>query len=230
MNSWWRKIIFISVVGCFFISSSQAQEEDDASFYMSSLRDIQPKHSLHIEIGMPIVLANKFNRTFMDGLVHFSPYYQFTLDNHLAIGAGAFYNYHRIKSINIYENIFGGANTIGGFVKISHEKFHGTRFGTDMGMKIGFAETMYYSNKLKLKNVRSQQLGFFVEPTMAFVLTVAEKSSFRFILGYRITGMPFSNTTIGMDTDNGMPPSAFKKVQQFLTVGFGYTFYAKTRN
>lgn len=227
MKNWW--ILLFLLVGVQF-NDVLAQQDEEDHFYFSSITDIKPKHSLQIEVGMPVVLANKFQRTFMDGLVHFSPYYQYTFDNHLALGGGVFYNYHRIKSLSTYENIFGGANTLGAFIKVSHDKFHSTRFGTDFGAKIGVANVLYYSNKLKLKGTTSNQFGVYVEPTMAFVLTVAEKSSFRFILGYRIQGTPFTNHTIGMDSDNGMPSSAFKKVQQYLTIGFGYTFYAKTRN
>lgn len=221
-------ILFVLVVIGWSTTPVFSQEEED-HFNSVSIVEIKPKHSFQIEVGMPIVLANKFQQKFMDGLIHFSPYYQYSFDNHLAIAGGIFYNYHRIKSLNTYENLFGGANTLGAFFKISHDKFHTTRFGTDIGAKIGLADMMVTSNKLKLKGEKSNQLGVFVEPTMAFILTVAEKSSFRLIFGYRIQAMPFTNRTIGMDSDNGMSANAFRKVQQYLTVGFGYTFYAKTR-
>ncbi|MBN9293682.1 MAG: hypothetical protein J0G96_06860 [Flavobacteriia bacterium] len=205
-----------------------SQEESDM-FYMSSVSEIDPKHSVTMELGLPVVLSNKFNRTFMDGLIYFAPYYQYSFRNHLSIGAGIFYNFIKINAVTIAENVHGGNNTFGFFFKMSHEKFHSTRFATDFGVKVGAAQAMYSSNKLKDAGITSTDTGFYIEPNLGFILTAAEKSSFRFFLGYNITTIPFSNTTIGMSSNGGMSGKDFRKVQQFLTIGFGYTFYAKTR-
>lgn len=221
---------------CLFLSSVTfhgytQDDEPDATdhFYVSSVTDINPMHSFTLEIGMPVVLGNKFNRAYMDGLINFSPYYQYTFRNNLAIGAGVFYHYIRIKSVASYETIFGANNSLGAFFKVSHEKFHSTRFATDVGVKVGAVQAMYSSNKLKAKGENSSNLGLYIEPNIGFILTAAEKSSFRFVLGYNFLGIPFSNKTIGMDSDAGMSGKDFRKFQQYLTVGFGYTFYAKTR-
>lgn len=215
-------------------SSFTVWGQDDGSdekdyFYMSSITDIHPKHSFTVEVGMPIMLGNKFRKTYMDGLVYFSPYYQFTFENNLAIGAGAIYNFYKIKSLATYENIYGGSHSVGAFFKIAHEKFHSTRFGTDIGVKMGAMQAFYNSNKLKDLGKKSADLGVYIEPNIGFVLTVSEKSSFRFVAGYSILSVPFTNETIGMEAQGGMAGKDFRKIQQGLVLGFGYTFYAKTR-
>lgn len=222
-----RCTIFIGIL-FFQLGTIFSQEESDL-FYMNDITDITPKHSVTMELGLPVVLANKFNAKFMDGLIYFAPYYQYTFSNHLAFGIGGFYNFIKINGVTIAENIHGGNNTVGGFVKIAHEKFHSTRFATDFGVKAGMAHAMFNSNKLKDLGQKSTETGFYIEPNIGFILTAAEKSSFRLFLAYNITGIPFSNRSIAMESLGGLEDNGFKKVQQFLTIGFGYTFYAKTR-
>lgn len=211
------------------ISTVQAQDDNPDNFYATTLSEINPKHSFTMELGLPVILGNKFNRSYMAGLVYFAPYYQFTFENHLAIGAGAFLNYTQINSIGISENIWGSNTILGGFGKIAYEKFYNARFGMDMGVKMGFAHAIYQSNKLKEAGRKSTGDGFYVEPNVGLIVTVAEKSSFRFFVGYNFLGMPFDNHSIAMESDGGMAGNDFKKFQQHLTFGFGYTFYAKTR-
>ncbi len=227
-NEFYFFLVFISFFAFHGLAQDDGSDESD-HFYVSSVTDIDPMHSFTLELGMPIVMSNKFNRSHMDGLIYFAPYYQYTFRKNLAIGAGVFYNYLRIKSFATYENIYGGNNTIGAFFKVSYEKFHSKRFATDMGVKIGAAQAMYSSNKLKALGEKSSNLGLYIEPNIGFILTAAEKSSFRFFLGYNFLGIPFSNKTIGLASDGGMEAKDFRKFQQYLTIGFGYTFYAKTR-
>lgn len=224
--------IILLLATCFLALHGRTQDTDPDAvdhFNQSTITDINPMHSFTIEIGLPVILANKFNQRYMDGMLYFSPYYQYTFDSHLALGAGVFFNYTRIKSTAIAETVFGGNSTLGAFFKVSHEKFHSTRFATDIGVKMGAAQAFYKSNKLTLKGERSTDLGVYIEPNIGFILTVAEKSSFRFMLGYNMTAIPFSNHTIAMESDGGMSGKDFRKLQQYLTIGFGYTFYAKTR-
>ena len=44
--------------------------------------------------------------------------------------------------------MYGGMHTLAGFLKISHEKFWGERFGTDFGVKFGYAHVMIKTDKL----------------------------------------------------------------------------------
>lgn len=223
------RIVLIAIIGLMSFQAV-AQDENPDNFYMHPLSEINPKHSFTLEIGLPVVLANKFNRTYMGGLVYASPYYQFSFANHLSLGAGAFYNYIGINSVAISDPIRGSNNILGGYFKISHEMFHTTRFGTDAGVKLGYAHAIYQSSKLKEAGINlKQEGGFYIEPTIGLILTVSEKSSFRFFVSYNILGIPFDNTRIGMESDGAMSGKDFAKIQQHLTFGFGYTFYAKTR-
>lgn len=218
--------IAIALMTIFTLS---AQDENPDGFYSHTLTEINPKHSFTFEVGLPVIVANKFNRTYMGGLIYASPYYQYSFANHLSLGAGVFYNYMGINAVATSENIRGRNNIMGGYFKMSHEKFHNSRFATDAGVKVGYAQSLYQSNKLKEAGITSTEGGFYIEPNIGLILTVSEKSSFRFFVAYNILGIPFDNTKIGMESDGGMSGKDFRKIQQHLTFGFGYTFYAKTR-
>jgi len=218
------------LLGILFPTFVCAQEQgSDDRFYVSTIAPINPEHEVNFEVGLPIIMGNKFDRTYMDGLVYFAPYYQYAFENHLSIGVGAVYNYLKIQSTAIAQPLTGANHTVGGFLKVAFEKFHSDRFATDMGVKLGYAHAFYVSNALKDQHLKSQQSGLYIEPNIGFILTAAEKSSFRFFIAYNIVGMKFNNKMIGMESDGEMSGKDFKAPQQYFTIGFGYTFYAKSR-
>lgn len=221
-------LILVSICTTSIVNAQDQDAEDH--FYSNTLIAINPKHSFSLELGLPVILANKFNKKTMSGLVYLSPYYQYSFENHFSIGAGAFYTLSNINTIATSENINGSSNLMGGFLKLAYEKFHNSRFATDFGVKLGYAEAIYLSNKLKQEGRTSMDNGLYIEPNLGFVLTVAEKSSFRFFVGYQFIGIPFDNKKIAMESDGALSSNGFKKLQQNLIFGFGYTFYIKTRN
>ena len=205
-----------------------AQGDDDFDIDENIYSDITPKHSFTLELGLPVATANKPFKFMMQGLVRFSPYYQFTLKNHLAFGIGANYSLFRVNQFRVPEKVTGSLNSVGGFVKVGYEKFHSMRFGTDYGVKMGYNSNQFVtdSNSTKLGGAFVVN-SFFVEPTVGFVLTSGEFTSYRFVLGYMMQGNGFNTSDLGINSKGGYTENDFSKNTQFMTFGFGFTYYFK---
>ena len=215
-----RILVSFSCFSMLFISSLSAQQ-DDENFY----DDIVPKNAFTIELGLPNGTANKLYSSMMQGLVKCAPYYQFSLRNHLTFGIGANYTYFKLNQFKINEKINGGAHSIGGFVKVGYEKFHSMRFGTDIGLKLGYGQTIFVSDSNSVMGGPQRRNAPYVEPTFALILTANEFSSFRFVVGYAIQGYGFRPGFLGYTSDGGYDPARFSTATQYFTFGFGFTYY-----
>jgi hypothetical protein len=111
-------------ITCVTLSMSVFSQDDEYDMDENIYGDIIPKHSFTIELGLPVGTSNKAFQSIMQGLVRISPYYQFTLKNHLAFGIGVNYNYFKVNPFRVPEKVTGGFHSAGGFVKVGYEKFH----------------------------------------------------------------------------------------------------------
>ncbi len=215
-------------ITCITLSLNVFSQEDDYDIDENIYGDIVPKHSFTIELGLPVGTSNKAFKFMMQGLVRFSPYYQFTLKNHLAFGIGANYNYFKVNQFRVPEKVSGGLHSAGGFVKVGYEKFHSMRFGTDYGVKIGYNTNQFVTD------TNSTNLGkafvsnsLFIEPTVGLVLTSGEFTSYRFVVGYTFQGNDFNTSNLGINSTGGYSASELSKNTSFMTFGFGFTYYFK---
>jgi hypothetical protein len=189
---------------------------------------IVPKNTINVEVGLPVVLANKPFKGMMQGLVNISGHYQYTLSNSLCFGIGGIFSYFTINEFKVPSKISGGMQTFGGFVKIGREKFHTEQFATDMGIKMGYAIT-YFSTT---ENEKFGQNPVIIEspylcPTIGLALAADEFTSYRLSIGYVIQGFRFQPGYLGFQSDAGYDVSTFKRFTQYLSIGFGYTYYFK---
>ena len=190
---------------------------------------VTPGHTFNVELGLPNGMGNKPFRSIMQGLVNCAPYYQYALPNSLAFGVGLRYTFFDVNEFKTPEPIYGGMHTVGGFVKLSREKFHSDRFGTDLGVKIGYSQNFIVTdlNKELGRNPLSFDAGF-VEPTIGLVLSADEFTSYRLTIGYTFQGFSFDPEQLGTAMDGGWEASELNKVTHFLTIGFGFTYYFKS--
>lgn len=213
---------------CVGLSIGAFAQEDEYDIDENIYGDIIPKHSFTIELGLPVPTSNKPFQSIMQGFVRLSPYYQFTLKNHLAFGVGANYNYFKVNQFRVPEKVSGGVHIAGGFVKVGYEKFHSMRFGTDFGVKLGFNTNQFVtdSNATNLGGAYVVNT-YFVEPTIGLILTSGEFTSYRFVVGYNYQGNDFNTQNLGINSTGGYKESDLSKKTQFMTFGFGFTYYFK---
>jgi hypothetical protein len=219
-----KKITFLSLLFIKSILFSQdAPDFEDATF-----DDITPKHQFTITIGLPNGTSNQPFSKMLQGIVHASTYYQFTFQNHIAIGAGFNYTYLKTNPVRMPEPIKGSYNHMAFFGKISYEKFHSMRFGTEYGLKIGAAQNYIFSdtNAVTLGGALIKP-AILIEPSVSFILTADEWSSFRAFVSYSYMNTGFAPQDLGVKTNGGYKPENFSKPSQFITFGFGYTYYFK---
>ena len=191
--------------------------------------DIKPKHSFSIDIGLPVATANKAYRSWMDGLVNVSTHYYYSLPNNLSVGAGIHYSYFKVDEFKVPEKTYGGINNLGAFVRVGYEKFHTMRFGTDFSLKAGYVHSMYNTDKLRAKGNTVNFGSIYAEPVVGFILTAGEFISYRLNIGYTFQGNAFNNDRIGIDNKGGLSGKDFTAPTQFMTFGFGFTYYFKQR-
>jgi hypothetical protein len=208
-------------------SHAQSVEEEDNEESETYAR-IKPHHSVSMEVGLPVSVRNKNFNGYMQGIINISPYYHYSFKNLLTTGFGFNYNYFWINHVltNDSKNL-GGIQSLGGFVRIGYEKFHTDRYGVDLNVKIGQSTLIFDTDnnrklsKLPIMNVLS------VEPSIGFVVTADDQSSYRWVVSYTAQKYDFKPTLLGFAADNSS--SSTNTFTQFLTVGFGYTYYIKQR-
>ena len=219
---------FFILIICLF-SSLNLYSQDEEEFDDETYTRIKPKHSLSVELGLPIGIANKGFKGFLQGMVNFSPYYHYNFLNNLSIGAGINYNFFWINHVLAPDtkNI-GAIHSIGSFLEVGYEKFFTDRLGTDFSFKSGFSQLNFYS-----KNNRTLGLGtpkqnvVFIEPTFSLIITADEFTSYRWIVGYAFQNYKFDPTKLGFSDSKEYHTPEYNKMSQFFTFGFGFTYYFK---
>ncbi len=189
---------------------------------------IEPKHSFTLELGLPNTFTNKAFREIMQGLVHVSPNYQYAFKNGFALGVGGRYSYFAINEFRVPSKVFGGNHSFGGFVKIGHEKFYSELFAIDAGVKLGYAQNIFYSDLLRSRGIDVvSKASIYVEPIIGLVLASSESDTYRFSIGYSFFNNSFKPWDIGFEEGNeiGYTAKELSHISSFLTVGFGYTHH-----
>ncbi len=221
------KGIILVFTGLLFSFNLLGQEEE-FDFDENIYDDIHPKHSFSLELGLPVSTSNKPYQSMMMGLINFAPYYQFTLQNHLSFGAGVNYSYFRANEFKVPEKVIGGLHNVGAFGKIGWEKFHSMRFGTTAAVKVGYTQTHFVTDLNRTNNGGPVSIdGIYVEPNFGLVLTAGEFISYSFVVGYAFQGYSFKNSHLGIDAQGGFSSSDYSKSTQFMSFGFGFTYYFK---
>jgi hypothetical protein len=219
-----RSLLLFSFVFTTSIVGAQDEEEDDEIYSR-----IKPKHSMTIELGLPVPIRNKGFNGYLQGIVNFSPYYHYNFQNNLSLGIGGNYSYFWINRVLETSNKnLGGIHSTGLFLKLGHEKFYTDRLGTDIGVKFGGQQLTFDSefNKTNHGGAISKTV-YYIEPTIGIVLTASEFTSYRWIVGYTIQNYTFNPTQLGFASSSTFTGTDYSKPTQFLTVGFGFTYYFK---
>lgn len=209
-----KKIFFISFISLLAVNT-YAQK-------------VVPKYSFNIELTLPEATANDPFNDIMQGLVSTSVYGQYSFPFHFHVGMGLKYSLFTINEFNVPTPVYGNMQTGAGFIKLGWDKFHNERFGTDFGIKIGYAETFIFSDTLLKDGIGPSKFRMsspFVEGTLGLILTADEKSSYRLVLGYGALGFGFKPQMISLKSDSGYDPNDFNKLTQYFIIGFGFTHY-----
>lgn len=200
------------------------------TFLTAFAQKIEPKWTYNVELGLPSSIANEPFDNIMQGLVNTSMYVQYSAPFHLNAGVGVRYTLMTINEFKVPYAVRGNMQTGCVFVKLGWDKFHNDRLATDFSVKVGYAQTYFTTDLNKTAGINPVQFNkILVEPTAALILSADERNSYRWVLGYCINGFGFSPQNIGFTDNVGYDPSGFKKLTQFLVVGFGYTFYFGAR-
>jgi hypothetical protein len=191
-------------------------------------QEIDPDDSFTFELSLPNSINNKPYKTIMQGLVQSSAQYQYTLKNGLSFASGIHYTYFAINEFRVPSKVYGGIHTAAAYIKVGHEKFWSERFGTDFGVKIGYSNAFFITDKNKTNLGRPNSVNsIFVEPTAAVVLTAGEFTAYKFVVGYMFQGYDYNTQQLGITATGGYKPADLNHATQFMTFGFGFTYYFK---
>lgn len=230
-----KKVFFVILIFSSF--SVKAQDEgisinpEAEGGSRTTVSAIIPKHTFNVIVGLPNATINKPFESIMKGIVNVKTYYQYALKNSMVFGVGAQYMHFKVNEFRVPEPIRGIQYTAGIFAKIGYEKFYTTRFGMDFSLIGGY--NLNWINTDLNKKVRGKSYQFdcgFLEPTVGFILTATEHSSFRLTAGYTFQGYIFTPFMLGTMMDGGWEPSEFERTAQFMTFSFGYTYYFNQKN
>ncbi|MCO5260739.1 MAG: hypothetical protein M9916_11390 [Crocinitomicaceae bacterium] len=196
-----------------------------------NIQEIKPKHTFNVVLGLPNTLINKPFESIMRGIVDVNPYYQFHLPNSIGFGAGIRYTHFTINEFRVPEKLDGVMHAAGAFFKFGYERFYTRRFAFDASVKFGYNWFFVVTdlNKLRKGGPYKFDAGF-VEPTIGFILSATDKSSFRLTIGYTIQGFIFKPSMLGTEMNGGWDAKQYSKTSQFITFGLGYTYYIGKNN
>lgn len=198
---------------------------------ISEAQVINPKHTFNVELGLPNGFVNKPFKNIMQGLVNVAPYYQYKFKKEIVVGIGIRYSYFAINEFKVSEPTYGGMHSGGVFLKVGWEKFHTDHFATEIGLKFGYTQNYFVSDRNDTLGLNPRIVNStYLEPSFGLILTADEQSSYRFVVSYAFQGFGFRPDLIGLQTLGGYDPKDFNKVTSFLIVGFGYTYYFKPKN
>lgn len=187
---------------------------------------IEQKFTFNVELTLPGAISNEPFNDIMQGLASGAVYGQYTLPFQLSLGAGIKYSLYTINEFSVPSPVYGNIQSGTGFVKIGWDKFHNDRFGTDVGVKMGYTEHFISTDVNKKNGVNPWRLNSTnVEATLGLVLTADERTSYRLVLGYGTYGFGFRPEMIGLESNEGYDVEDFSKISQYFIIGFGYTFY-----
>jgi hypothetical protein len=220
-------LFFLTFTFSFF--AQDVDEEIDDVVYTR----IKPKHTLTLELGLPIGMANKGFKEYLQGMVNFSPYYHFNFQNNLSIGIGVNYNLFKINHVLSPDvKNLGAIHSIGSFLEVGYEKFYTDRLGVDLSIKSGFSKL--YLNSVNNKSIYFNiptQLTNYIEPNFSFILSADEYTAYRWMIGYVIQNYKFDPTRLGFKSTKEISTETEEKnkLTQFLTFGFGFSYYFNQR-
>lgn len=214
------------ISNCFIFVYSQEESQEEDTYAM-----VRPKHTFSLELGMPVSMRNNLFSELMRGVINVSPYYHFNFQNNISLGLGVNYNFFWVNHVLAPDpKNTGGIHSGGVFGKLGYEKYYTERFGTDIGVKIGYANHYYVSDLNKaISSKPPVNSSTFFESTIAFILTADEVTSYRWIVGYAIQNYTFNPTMLGYKDESRFTNASTKSLTQFLTVGFGFSYYFNQR-
>ena len=212
-----KKNLLISIAICSFASLSRSQS-------------ITPKFTYNAEIGLPVAMANEPFDDIMQGLVNVSTYGQYQLPFGLNFGAGIHYSYFTVNEFSVPSPVYGGVHSGSVFGKAGWGKFHTDKFATDLGVKFGYSQNYFTTDVNKENGVNPIQINSsFAEFVASFILAADSRNSYRWIVGYGMQGFGFRPSHIGLNSNEGYDPIGFNKLTQYITFGFGYTYYFRIK-
>lgn len=198
--------------------------------FTSNAQSITPRASYHVNVGLPVNLTNESFKGIMQGLINVSTHYQYTMENTFCIGAGINFTYFSLNEFKISEPVSGGVFMPSAFLKLGQEKFHSQNFGTDVGLKMGYTMNYFKSDSIMALDGAPRELGcLYVEPNVGLMLLMDESTTIKLAIGYVIQNFGFRPTLMGLKSDGAYSPNGFDRITQYLTIGFGYTHYFKSK-
>lgn len=201
------------------------------SMFQVSAQEIELKHTFNVELGLPNGFSNKPFGNYMQGLVNVAPYYQYTLKNSIAFGGGIRYTFFGVNQFRVPLKTLGGMHSFGIFTKVGHEKFYSDRFSVDAGVKLGYTQSYFITDRLEDQGQSPFQVNStLVEPTVELSLVADEQVAYSFVISYAFQGFAYKPHMIGLNTSGGYDQSEFSKVTSYLTIGFGFTYYFKKKD
>ncbi len=188
-------------------------------------KDFEPKGALKFDVQIPIVLGNSPMKSIMKGMVKGNLYYQHNVFKGLNIGAGGHYVLYNIDEFALFQEITGFMHEVGGFGKISYQKFFGEKFGFEIGVKGGYAHYFSVNDSCQAQLGKAYDEGtYFIEPVMNFELKINEALGVNLAFGWAIYGTYFDQRFLCIEELPG--GDVYKKSNtNMINLGFGISYY-----
>ncbi|MES2800022.1 MAG: hypothetical protein V4638_08395 [Bacteroidota bacterium] len=199
-----------------------------------SAQKIEPKHTFQFELGLPNGFSNKPFRQYMQGLMVLAPSYQYAFKNGLALGGGIRYHYFQVNQFRIPTKTIGGMHSASAFAKIGYQKFLTERVELDAGVKVGYSENLFNTDRNKTLGQNPYRVtSLIIEPTFKIGIVADEQVAYSFFVAYGVQGFALKPNMLGLESFGFNAAEVAvqnKRAVSFLTFGFGLTYYFKEKS
>jgi hypothetical protein len=183
-----------------------------------------------MDFGLPISIGNESFKDIMQGLLCTNIYGQYSFPFQLNVGLGTRYSLFTIDEFAINEDNNGQIHTGAIFINIGYNQFYTERFSTEFGVKVGYSWNYASTDLNKASEINQKSFtATLIEPTIGLILSVDERNSYRWNIGYCVQNYGFSPSRIGLSSNAVYDISKFDKLTNYFVVGFGYTYYFRNK-
>lgn len=209
------------------VANSNAQIEND-------------KWNITGELTLPMGMANKMFKNYLNGLINVHPKIQYKPFKHWYVAFGPKYSYYKVNEYKIpFEpgindnsvvnhqkvvSMRGGMHVLGGDVELGWTSWVAPRLGLELGVRAGVANQQFITTGTRAYGPQKVTCGY-VEPAFTIVLASDEAVAYRWIVSYNFSGYKFNGSRIGSTTSGGYTAGDLNAPTQTLSVGFAMTLY-----
>ena len=182
----------------------------------------QPKGSLKAGIAFPVLTSNYVFKSLYKGIFDIEALYQYNVFKGITVGGGIKVDMFKYRSLAFSDSVRFPVIMISPMAKLSYERIVSDIVAFDFGARIGYS----FISSTGINCTDKQQFGgLLLEPKVSFYLFVNGPYALSLNVSYAYVFANYDPSWICDTNIPGYNPSDWEKDTQYITIGFGFSWY-----